>query len=576
MKRMNWNRKSAVALIAMGLALSAVLAGCSGGTSGSNEKPAEAPQGEPKTGETPAAPKPRGNIVVTTYDTGRVAQEEGTNADNRWTRWINENGPVNVKYEAITFAQLNEKVNVMYASGAAPDLLMAFSPSLRNSLYNQKQLMPIDDIVEQYSTEYKKLLEENPLLRKAGTKPDGKLYEVGRVQWVNPMRGVIIRDDWLRKLNLKVPQTTEELYEVAKAFAKQDPDGNGRDDTYGIALSGSMEYTITQMFYAVKPWVVKDGKLTYDWNHIKVATEFKKRLYEEGIVDRDFFNDGNMAKAKQDFANGKVGIITPNFNTPQDLVTQYLDPLQKNVPGATFTLIPFPESPFGRFMPSLENPVQMTGVVSASTKDPEAVMKYIDFMVSDSTADALDYGLEGVHTQTVDGCPQIVDQEKFKKEVSDITVYMKMLTSSGLRYDKCQVPAILYKDDPRVQEYYQLLRDTYLDFSLPYAELTHSEHMPQLPQELADIVSNMEKQVGSQVGGGNGTIWAQAVVGGISPEEAMNQAIAAWEGAGGKKVEEWMANWYATEKDNAFLQEEMYEISKQQDELYRNIMSEMK
>jgi putative aldouronate transport system substrate-binding protein len=524
------------------------------------------------------APEVRKDITVTAYDTGRVSQEEGTNESNRWTKWINEKGPENVKFTAVSFAQIKEKTNVMFASGSAPDLLMVFDPTIRNPLYEQKQLLPLDDLIAKSSTDYKKLLEQNPLLRKAGTKPDGKLYEVGHIQWVNPLRGVIIRTDWLKKLGLEMPKTTDDLYKVAKAFAEQDPDGNGKKDTFGIALAGSMEYTINQMFYAIKPWVVKDGKLTYSWENIKVATDFKKKLYSEGIVDKDFFNDKNMAKAKQDFITGKVGIISPNFNTPQDIVSQFLDPLQKNVPTATMTLMPFPTSPFGRFTPSLENPVQMTGAVAASTKNADAVMKYIDFMAKDSTADVLDNGTEGVHTKTVDGCAQIIDADKFKKEVSDITVYMKMLTNTGLRFNKCSTAAVQYKSDPRVQDYYQLLRDTYLTFGLPYAELTHSEHMPQLPKDLATIVTNTDKQVNSMVGAGNGTVWAKSIVEGdkYSSDDAMKEAIAIWEKADGKKVEEWMANWYATQKDNAFLAKDMYEIAKQQDQKYKQIMSEVK
>lgn len=552
------------------LALAAVLAGCSNnaehGTSSQSDS-----------GQSSAATKTKKNITVTTYDTGRVAQDEGTNEDNRWTKWINENGPARVKFVAVSFAQLKEKTNVMFASGSAPDLLMAFDPTVRNQLYDQKQLLPLDELIEKHSSEYKKLLEENPLLRKAGTKPDGKLYEVGHIQWVNPLRGILIRDDWLKKLQLQVPQTTEELYRVAKAFAEQDPDGNGQNDTYGIALSGSNEYTINQMFYAVKPWVVEGGKLTYKWDRIKAATEFKEKLYDEGIVDKDFFNDKNMAKAKQDFITGKLGILTPNFNSPQDIVLQFLDPLQKNVPGATFTLIPFPESPFGRFTPTLENPVQMTGVVAATSKNPEAVIEYIDFMAKDSTADVLDNGLEGVHTKKVEGCPQIIDSDKFKKEVGDITVFMKMLTNTGLRFNACSTPAVQYQSDPRVQEYYQLLRDTYLNFDIPYAELTHSEHMPQLPKDLAAIVANTDKQVNSMVGAGNGTIWAKAIADGpgYTAEQAMKEAISVWEQAGGEKVEEWMANWYATDKDKAFLADDMYAIAKQQDEKYKQIMSEL-
>ena len=35
---------------------------------------------------------------------------------------------------------------------------------------------------------------------------------------------------------MKMPANYEELKEVAIAFAKNDPDGNGKDDTYGMVL----------------------------------------------------------------------------------------------------------------------------------------------------------------------------------------------------------------------------------------------------------------------------------------------------------------------------------------------------
>ena len=68
-----------------------------------------------------------------------------------------------------------------------------------------------------------------PVLRKAGMGTDGKLYQFGRINETIPMRGVFIRKDWLEKLHLNIPQTTEEMYQVAKAFTEQDPDGNGKN-----------------------------------------------------------------------------------------------------------------------------------------------------------------------------------------------------------------------------------------------------------------------------------------------------------------------------------------------------------
>ena len=49
-----------------------------------------------------------------------------------------------------------------------------------------------------------------------------------------PYKAVVsVRQDWLDALGLEAPTTTEEYLAVMEAFTTQDPDGNGRDDTYG-------------------------------------------------------------------------------------------------------------------------------------------------------------------------------------------------------------------------------------------------------------------------------------------------------------------------------------------------------
>ena len=53
--------------------------------------------------------------------------------------------------------------------------------------------------------------------------------------------------DWLEKLGLEEPQTTEELYEVLKAFKTQDPNGNGKANE--IPLTGSIEWSCALEYY---------------------------------------------------------------------------------------------------------------------------------------------------------------------------------------------------------------------------------------------------------------------------------------------------------------------------------------
>lgn len=545
------------------LAGGTLLAGCSStktGNSGQSGKDGES--------------QPKKNITVSIYDRGNVSPDEGTTEENRWTKWINENGPANVKFVAIPRAQPEEKINVLYASGSAPDLLFEYAPKTKDPLQQQKQFMPVDQLIEQYSTEYKQVLQDNPALKKAGTKSDGKLYYFGKVNWVEPNRGLLIRTDWLQKLGLSIPQTTEDLYKVLKAFAEQDPDGDGKRNTYGISLSSNSNYSLKQLFGATSKWVVTDNQLKLDWDRQKEYFTFAKRLYDEGLVDKDFTTDTNGAKAKQDFLTGKVGIY--GFLTSdvvKDTLLGTINPLKKNVPGAEVAFMAYPKSPFGSFVPTFKNPVQMTAAISATTKNPDAVIKYIDFLLKDTTTKALDFGTEGTHYKVTDGCAEINDANKFKKEVSDLTLDMRMLENSGNTFNKCDVPLVAFKSDPHKDEYqktYDSFRETYMTFDRSYPELTHSEHMPTPPKDIYSVESNLDKAIGD--------IWLKAIVSGqkYTIDQALKDAQTAWNNSGGKQVEEWYKTWYETESKNSILSSDIFDIAKKQNEQYKKIMQDLK
>ncbi|MDF2671488.1 MAG: extracellular solute-binding protein, partial [Paenibacillus sp.] len=138
------------------LALIAVLAGCS------TEK-ANDPGTSLSPNATPAAePAKRGAIAVSVYDRGNIPPEEGNWDKNRWVEWINKNGPVDVKYTPVPRWESFPKFNALLASGSAPDLILEYDANYRNSWYSQKLLMPIDEMVDKYSTNYKQILEKYP------------------------------------------------------------------------------------------------------------------------------------------------------------------------------------------------------------------------------------------------------------------------------------------------------------------------------------------------------------------------------------------------------------------------------
>lgn len=528
-----------------------MLAGCS------NDK-------EPAAGDdNNAGSKERASISSTIYDRGSVPNGMGTIEDNIWTKWINENGPANVKFVAIPRWESQSKLNVLLASGSAPDLVFEFGTSIRNQMFDQKQLMPLDDLIEKHSVEYKALLEKYPQLKQAGIKSDGKLYEFGRMNEVYPLVSVFIREDWLEKLGLKMPTTEDEFLAVAKAFTEQDPDGNGADDTYGV---GGFEFgdnagLFRYIFNA--NWVNLDenGEIQVGPERLKKEAEFKRALYEAGVVDKDFLSDKDGSKSKQDFLNGKIGIYAFMTNDYMGFASRELDTLMKNVPEAKLKVMPLPKTSAGQFTTVWNNPVQMTAVVNARAKNPEAIMKYVDFLVKPETGRTFRYGIEGEHYKVeADGKPVILDQEKYKNEVSwasDFSMVYSRLEEGKYGYAETQFDETV----PAQKEALRLFREsvqTYMT-DLPVGEgLTHSEHMPQLPKELQVKFSNVTTAVHD--------LYTRAIISGskYTVEQAALDAEKQWKTGGGEEILNWYKDWWSKEKDNVLTWKDFYEIFEQQ------------
>ncbi|MBR1408615.1 MAG: extracellular solute-binding protein [Clostridia bacterium] len=271
------------------------------------------------------ADKPR--LTVAGEADQAMPEGYGTVEENQWIDWIRENGPADIEVIAISEDNDLERYSMPMASGTAPDIIYSGDPVTMNTLINQRLLMPLDDVIDQYSVEYKKRLEEYPFLRDLGS-VDGKLYLLGAPSpAIMPEQVRFIRVDWLEKLGLEMPTTVDEYLEVARAFAKNDPDGNGVDDTYGTNLSGKGSVMIDWMFGDAR-WFIRDGKMVMDLTPSMQASLFKKALFDEGIVDRDYLIDSHYADPDLSLA-AVADMLGMNPN--------YVSTLIKDETGMTFT-----------------------------------------------------------------------------------------------------------------------------------------------------------------------------------------------------------------------------------------------
>ncbi|MGO4497591.1 extracellular solute-binding protein [Paenibacillus sp. 2RAB27] len=312
----------------------------------------------------------------------------------------------NIDYEplAIPNNSSEEKVKLAVASGDMADFTTWESfPSADFSNYvDQGAFLALDDYIKDMPN-----IMKTPQAAWDNLKINGKIYGIPRTRPLTTV-AVMIRQDWLDNLGLPVPKTTDELFKTAVAFTKNDPDKNGKADTFGFAVGENIAFleSIWHAFDTGNNWrIMEDGTLMNSaiTPGRKQGLTFVRDLYKEGAIDKDFA----VLKTTQVWEkinSGNAGIYVGNISD----YPKFVDALAKTNPNAKFVLAKNPVGPTGKSGTS--NGIGFYGLqtIPASLgKDKDKVkriIEFIDWQASDEGTLFKQYGVEGAHyTKNADG-----------------------------------------------------------------------------------------------------------------------------------------------------------------------------
>lgn len=367
------------------------------------------------------------------YDVSWVGyQMAPINDDAAMLDYWKEEKNINIEVENIEFSKWNEIMNLKMASGEIPDRIYMFDTLSFAQYVGQGVLAEIPmDYLEKYAPNYMEDLESFlPGLIEKGM-VDGKLYGLPtQLKAVNFVYSPIWREDWLNNVGItKIPETLEEAEEAFYKFAKEDPDGNGRDDTYGLSLTGLQNFF---MAYGYFPgfsghdwmkwnWYERDGEVVYGaiQPEMKEAIKLIKKWYDDGIIDPEFVtgeNKGGYWALSHSFSTGKIGYTThggpykyiPEFYDEATgtsvAVGPNLEELLKIVPDAIVTIGVAPEGPNGQRGSWKGNAWdgKYIGFGEHLENEPDKLAKLLDFTnyveaTNPTITDIAYNGLEGVH-----------------------------------------------------------------------------------------------------------------------------------------------------------------------------------
>lgn len=318
---------------------------------------------------------------------------------------VNEYCGVNLEITyvpASTGTVYDEKMNVTMASGNMPMVMLALNRNA--SLFTAIRQGAFWEIGP-YLKDYPNLSKANPIAL-WNSSFDGKTYGLYRARPLG-RNGIIYRSDWLKNVGLSEPQTIDEFYAMLKAFKEKDPDKNGKDDTFGMAMTkfmGPFDQMVT-WFGGFNEWGLDaSGKLAASWTtkEYKDTLVFFKKMYDEGLINSDFavYDPG---KWNDLLIGGKGGVAID----VTDRCNKINDEFQRSVPGAYMEIMSAPPAgPKGRKSLATAGFAGVFLFSKTAIKDEATlrqVLAFFDRLGDKKMLDLCGYGVEGVNYTLVNG-----------------------------------------------------------------------------------------------------------------------------------------------------------------------------
>jgi ABC-type glycerol-3-phosphate transport system substrate-binding protein len=337
---------------------------------------------------------------------------DGTVKSKLWDRFVEDLAKRGIKLDLtlVMADQMETAFQTLVASGEINNYdwvspINFTDTKGRYNLIDQKLLLPLDTAIEQYSDgTARNYFNTNPagqLMKKLNTVADGHMYWLSQTDafyYGNPNnvagepQGGGIREDWLRRLNLPVPTTLDELYDTFVAFQTRDANMNGiKDEVAQISTTG-FETSLAGFFgLGSGNAYILGNKVLSSWYqpHAQDYITFVNKLYKANLLK--LTNEGN------ELAADKIGYMGQYFqDTYND--QQIIAPAgQPNAYTRPIVIQAYRDTPALVYEQPGVNQYFGSGmyVIPAKSKNVAAVVKLIDYIHTPEYVTLGEWGIEG-------------------------------------------------------------------------------------------------------------------------------------------------------------------------------------
>jgi putative aldouronate transport system substrate-binding protein len=411
---------------------------------------------------------PPAEIVVEVFDRGIAGVDPTRNA---WVDWIQkkllEDENIKVTFYSVPRSDEIPALNNLMAAGNPPDIAFTYSTELINNFRDLGGLYNIYPHINTLLPDLRDFLGPDPML------PGKNLIERSLDKSTNSMayiparrifRGrynTFMRKDWLDKLGLPLPQTTQQYYETLKAFKEKDPGGVGRNNVIPytspkqiyLRQANLLESFIDPKISDKDRWIGTVAERSFLLPGYKEGVRLLNKMYNEGLIDRDFPLYASETEANNKVISGVAGSFLANYDGAYRGVNSILSDLQKNVPGALLVPVdPFTDAN-GVTTKYNYDAAGMFIFIPASSKNPEAALRYLNWLARFENRYFLQLGPVGITHELVNGIPKAIPTTGEWNMVSPQNVDYNIITN-GLELETpertAQANALSYFVDPQL------------------------------------------------------------------------------------------------------------------------------
>lgn len=425
-------------------------------------------------------------IKIPIYDRGVQGQAPVDN--NYWTRWIQkefgDKHNIKVTYVPIPRSSDVDKFNMLLATNDAPDIIFSYDFPIAMSFYSRGAFMELNQ--EMLNTYAPNFLKWSGDTMKYGV-IDGKQIFLAATRpeaynWVT-----LIREDWLEKAGLKMPQS---LTEYENALMKFKELKLGGEKTIPATLSLPSAYFGA---YAYRPFPMPEEELALysdinvaalSWEPVRKALKDLNRLFNKGLLSPEFALDKDGKQAQADFMNGRAGVYGFYLSkTPPVIQT-----LMQNAPDAKLAVLhPMAGVPEGGYPASRAYwPFGMLSGINKSCKNPEAVLIFFNWMSKPDVLFTLQNGIKGVTYDLVDGLPVLKEYKGEERLNYNSNKDIWCLVTEGKYFDSIEKALKVQETTYAPEGFEYLIRQSY--------EYTEQYRKYQYPDFLFDrTISSLAK-----------------------------------------------------------------------------------